>query len=153
MKKNNRLEAWLAVWEQGVLSPFPKPYRAFFHCFNAGDYYEAHDVLEHLWLQCTGADRSFYQGLIQLAGAFVHLQKHAQFPLHPTHSRRLAPAQRLFALSAHRLRAYPQRHLGLDLGAVLQLCADWSERASVGENPLERFAPPVLVLADLGGER
>lgn len=45
-------------------------YAAYFHHFNRGDYYEAHDVLESLWLergrQAKGA--AFYQGLIQLAG-------------------------------------------------------------------------------------
>ncbi|MBV9128707.1 MAG: DUF309 domain-containing protein, partial [Verrucomicrobia bacterium] len=61
--------------------------------FDEARYYEAHDVLEHLWLGARG-DRNFlfYKGLIQLAGAFVHLQKQHAAPAHPKHGRRLRPA-------------------------------------------------------------
>ena len=48
------------------------PYMAYFHFFNRQEFYEAHDVLESLWLtQRKGANNGFYKALIQLAGAFV----------------------------------------------------------------------------------
>ena len=47
----------------------------FIRLFNRGQYFEAHEVLEAVWLKETGASRNFYQGLIQLAAMFVHLQK------------------------------------------------------------------------------
>ena len=51
-------------------------YLGYFVCFNRGLFYEAHEVLEELWLADRhGPNGSFYKGLIQLAGAFVHLQK------------------------------------------------------------------------------
>ena len=154
MKKNERLKNWLSEWDSEGHSVFPREYRAYFFCFNAGDYYEAHDVLEHLWLQCADDNRSFYQALIQFAGGFVHLQKHAQFPSHPTHKRRLAPASRLFALAAKRLVAYPAFHSGLDVAHLLELCALWSARALAAEidatptfaSPLTAFTPPNLTL-------
>src|SRR3954447_3201312 len=84
---------------------FDAHYLAFFDCFNRQLFYEAHDVLEEMWLpQKQGADGSFYKGLIQLAGAFVHLQKH-----------RLQPAASLFKLSRTNLRQYPPFHQGLEL--------------------------------------
>ena len=44
-------------------------------CFNSGEFYEAHDVLEDLWLEERETlNANFYKGLIQLAGAFVHLK-------------------------------------------------------------------------------
>ena len=155
MKKNERLETWLTEWDVKKDSLLPREYRAFFHCFNAGDFYEAHDVLEHLWLQCGDENRSFYQALIQFAGAFVHLQKHALYPEHPTHGRRLCPGARLFALADARLAAYPAVHLNLNLLEVRGLCALWSQRAlRVGtdtertlESPLTAFDPPQLVLS------
>src|SRR5690348_623260 len=49
-------------------------YRAFFKCWNEQHYYEAHDVLEQVWLKKKSADDHFFKGLIQAAGAFVHLQ-------------------------------------------------------------------------------
>jgi predicted metal-dependent hydrolase len=51
-------------------------YAGYFDCFNRQLFYEAHEVLEHLWLKDKyGPNGAFYKGLIQLAGAFVHLQK------------------------------------------------------------------------------
>jgi uncharacterized protein len=35
--------------------------------FNAGFYFEAHDLLEEVWLEREGRERQFYQGLIQVA--------------------------------------------------------------------------------------
>src|SRR3954452_8281412 len=75
-------------------------YRAFFQCWNEQRYYEAHDVLEQVWLNdpITPEDAQYFKGLIQAAGAFVHLQKHYEHPTHPKHGRRLGPAVRLFRL-------------------------------------------------------
>ena len=36
-------------------------YRAYFRCWNEQRYYEAHDVLEHLWLKTETADDDFFQ--------------------------------------------------------------------------------------------
>jgi hypothetical protein len=40
--------------------------------FNRGEYFDAHEVWEHLWQNCDAADRRFYQGLIQVAVALYH---------------------------------------------------------------------------------
>ena len=146
MKKNERMDAWLSDWDPEPSSPLPVEYRAFFFCFNRGEYNEAHDVLEHLWLQCDDSNRRFYQGLIQFAGAFVHLQKHHLFPNHPTHSRRLAPSRRLFALAAKNFGVYPSVHLGLDLGRLLELGCHWSALATGTASPLAFHPAPVLEL-------
>src|SRR5712692_4224474 len=74
-------------------------YRGFFRCWNEQRYYEAHDVLEHLWLKTKNEDANYFKGLIQAAGAFVHLQKQFQHPSHAKHGRRLQPAVRLFRLA------------------------------------------------------
>ena len=96
-------------------------YRGFFRCWNEQRYYEAHDVLEHLWLSTTSSDSDYFKGLIQAAGAFVHLQKQFEHPTHPKHGRRLAPAVRLFRLAEKNLTPFgPTRH-GLDVAGLLQL--------------------------------
>src|SRR5882762_53846 len=48
-------------------------YRAFFQCWNEQRYYEAHDVLEQVWLHdpISSEDAQYFKGLIQAAGAFV----------------------------------------------------------------------------------
>ena len=90
-------------------------YLGYFDCFNRQLFYEAHDVLEELWLaDRQGPDGDFYKGLIQLAGAFVHVQKN-----------RCGPAQALLRLAAANLGKYELRHHDLDLRLTLQLVRDW----------------------------
>jgi len=155
MKKNDLLEAWLISWETSQSdfpesaahkSEFRREYRAFFFCFNDAQFYEAHDVLEHLWLRCSDANRSYYQALIQLAGAFVHFQKQALFPDHPTHARRVAPGRRLLALARQRFQSFPSWHLGVDVEALCSLCTLWDKQAAATPIPLQTFAPPQLPL-------
>ena len=40
--------------------------------FNDGDFFEAHEAWEGLWLETSGPERRFYQGLIQAAVALYH---------------------------------------------------------------------------------
>jgi hypothetical protein len=100
----------------------------FFRCWNEQRYYEAHDVLEHLWLRTKDEDATFFKGLIQAAGAFVHLQKQYVHPTHPKHGRRLYPAVRLFRLAEKNLRAFePARH-GLDVTAFLTMTHGYAQK-------------------------
>lgn len=127
MKKADRITAFVdelsAARGAGAHDPH---YAGFFQCFNEARYYEAHDVLEHLWLRNGRAhpDHLFFKGLIQIAGAFVHLRKQYLRPAHPTDGRRLHPAVRLFGLGMGNLQRYGAHHMGLDIGALRALCAD-----------------------------
>jgi predicted metal-dependent hydrolase len=96
-------------------------------------------VLEELWLADRhGPNYAYHKGLIQLAGAFVHLQKN-----------RLRPAIALFNLAAANLEKYPARHDGIDLAVVRELIADWKgavEKDGFEVNPLNQRPPPQLAL-------
>jgi hypothetical protein len=85
-------------------------------------------VLEHLWLRGCGEEHAFFKGLIQIAGAFVHLRKQYLRPEHPKDGKRLRPAVRLFELGERNVAPYGPRHLGLDVTGLLALC-----RATAGE--------------------
>jgi predicted metal-dependent hydrolase len=86
-------------------------YVGFFRCWNEQRYYEAHDVLEHLWLKTKSEDANYFKGLIQAAGGFVHLQKQHARPTHAKDGRRMYPAVRLFRLAEKNLAPYaPARH-------------------------------------------
>jgi len=124
-------------------------YRAFFHCWNEKRYYEAHDVLEQLWLKSKPPDANYFKGLIQAAGAFVHLQKRFEYPLHAKHSRRLSPAVRLFRLAERNLLPFAPRHHGLDVAALCQLlreCADAIVASDYKTNPWSPDTAPKLTL-------
>ena len=148
MKKSERIEAFVATLTSGEPGWDPC-YAGWFRCFNAGDYYEAHDVLEQLWLRTEGADYAFYKGLIQLAGAFVHLKKQHARPWHPKDGRRLSPASRLFALALGNLSRYAPRYRGLDVAAVCAFAGDWRAALVAGEfrdNPWSPEALPNITL-------
>jgi predicted metal-dependent hydrolase len=108
-------------------------YRSYFECFNQQRFFEAHEVLEGLWLpQRQGPNGSFYKGLIQLAGAFVHWQKN-----------RPGPAAALFTLARTNLQKYPATHDGLDVQAVLRMIDEWLRQlkaAGMPALPAVRFA-------------
>lgn len=127
MKKAERISAFVQELgtERAAAADAPDPhYTGFFQCFNEARYYEAHDVLEHLWLQNGRADANyfFFKGLIQIAGAFVHLRLQFLRPQHPTDGRRLRPAARLFALGVQNIEKYGARHMGLDIASLRALC-------------------------------
>jgi predicted metal-dependent hydrolase len=93
-------------------------YLEYFERFNRQRYFEAHEVLEALWLpQRQGPNGLFYKGLIQLAGAFVHWQKN-----------RPGPAAALLGLARANLREYPALHEGLNVAGTLAMVEEWLAR-------------------------
>ena len=125
-------------------------YRAYFECWNQQLYYEAHDVLEQVWLNKDSEDDDFFKGLIQAAGGFVHLQKHFEHPEHPKHSRRLRPAVRLFALAENNLARYAPKHHALDVGGLVDLLRRTREQivaSSYESNPWSPERAPKLNLS------
>ncbi|MDD5199311.1 MAG: DUF309 domain-containing protein [Terrimicrobiaceae bacterium] len=144
MKKFDRMETFVAALHAGGPSGLHPCYAGYFTCFNRGDYYEAHDVLEHLWLQCGDANAPFYQGLIQLAGGFVHLRKQHLRPDHPKDAARLAPASRLFDLAAANLAPFAPRHLHLDVDAALALAGGVASEIRASHFQKNPWSPDAL---------
>ena len=104
-------------------------YLGFFDCFNQQHFFEAHEVLEALWLpQRDGPNGLFYKGLIQLAGAFVHWQKN-----------RPGPAAAIFKLAQTNLRKYPETHEGLSVKDVLAMTDEWLSQLTAA--PPSAFPP------------
>lgn len=133
--KYEKVAAQVAALESGGASPYHACYREYFRLFNAGEYYEAHDVLEHIWLGAEGEIRDFYKALIQLAGAFVHMKHHHREPRHRVHGRRLRPAGRLLRRAAQLLEPFAPRYEGLDVDKVRALALRFAaDVASSGRN-------------------
>jgi uncharacterized protein len=113
-------------------------YLGFFECFNRQRFFEAHEVLEALWLPVRqGPDGAFYKGLIQLAGAFVHVQ-----------NRRSQPALALLKLAQTNLQQFPRFHQGLDLASVLKLIEHWMGKVAEADSPAATGMDPRLPLPD-----
>ena len=136
MNKHERIAEFARQFEGQGVDP---RYAGYFALFNQQKFYESHDVLEDLWLMDKhGPDGNFYKGLIQLAGAFVHLQKE-----------RLRPSAALFKLARKNLEAYLPSHHQLSTKKTLKLIEHWLHNLEAGQfqtNPLKIFPPPVLAL-------
>lgn len=135
-RKSKRVAAMVEGFDGGKLDPH---YLGYFHCFNQQLFYEAHEVLEHLWIHDRhGPNGAFYKGLIQLAGAFVHLQRN-----------HLRPAAALFKLAGTNLEKYPRVHEHLNLETTRRLARKWLvdlETAQFEVNPLAPKTVPELKL-------
>ena len=139
MKKGEKIQAF--VESMGGGSAHDPCYEGYFVCFNDQKYYEAHDVLEQLWLNNDTADGNFFKGLIQAAGAFVHLQRNFEHPTHAKHSRRLRPAVKLFELSEKNLSAFAPRYHALDVSALLDLLRATREKIVASDFKTNPWSP------------
>ena len=105
----------------------------FIECFNRQSYFEAHDVLEDLWLKTTGERRDFYKGLIQTAAVFLKLQQHKP-----------EPAMRLAQRAASHLVKYPPLCERVSVKNVL----GWLHDVERGRDLVAEGNPPQLELLD-----
>jgi hypothetical protein len=78
-------------------------YRRGIELFNAGQYFECHEVLEELWLAAQGAEREFLHAVIQAAVALHHYQRG-----------NLKGAASVYERSRRKLGQLPQQVMGLD---------------------------------------
>ncbi len=86
--------------------------------FNAGEYFECHEVLEELWREEPTSLRLFYQGLLQVAVGCYHLTVR--------HNRRGALSKLKAGLE--KLRQFPAVMHLLDVGDLRQQVEALSER-------------------------
>jgi predicted metal-dependent hydrolase len=71
--------------------------------FNRGDFFEAHEVWEALWMETFGEEKRFIQGLIQAAVGLCHFC-----------NGNVRGAVKLYHSSRDYMRKYPSPYLGLD---------------------------------------
>jgi hypothetical protein len=91
--------------------------------FNRGDFFEAHEVWESLWMETFGEEKRFFQGLIQAAVGILHFC-----------NGNTRGAVKLFRSSRDYMAKYASPYLGLDQGIF------WAD--------MERCFAPLLAAAD-----
>jgi predicted metal-dependent hydrolase len=72
--------------------------------FNEEEFFECHDVLEEIWSECQGEEKSFLQGLIQASVALFHFG-----------NENYGGAKKLYVTSLKRLDAYADEYMGIQL--------------------------------------
>ena len=75
--------------------------------FNQGRFFECHEAWEEAWKPSAGAEKIYYQGMIQAAVAILHAQRG-----------NLPGARRLYAKARVKLDPLPSEHMGVALGEL-----------------------------------
>jgi hypothetical protein len=83
-------------------------------CYRREEFFAAHEHWEILWRKSQGAEKSFLQALIQMAGGFHHLQRN-----------NLRGATALLSAALRRLDAYPARFEGLEVAGLREELKAW----------------------------
>ena len=108
----------------------PQPYLECIRRYHAGRHWDAHEVLEDLWRRTDHPQRRlFFQGVIQLAAAFVHAERG-----------NMRGVQRLLAKARDKLAATPSPYMALDVAALVEaMAAAEREARAVADDPHRTF--------------
>jgi predicted metal-dependent hydrolase len=114
--------------------------------FNSEQFYACHDTLEALWIEASEPEKTFYQGILQIAVALYHMG-----------NRNWRGAAILLGEGSNRLRRYPSNYGGIDVdelrnqsGVLLQVIQvidlDKNNTDNLSDNPA--LPLPKIVLID-----
>ena len=107
--------------------------------FNDRYYFESHETLEGLWMVTPWPDRQCFQGIIQLAAAFVHFVR-GEYP----------GIIKLLDGASEKLAEFAPEHFGVDVAALLEAIGRArSELVALGEQQFrdwDEARAPVIVL-------
>jgi predicted metal-dependent hydrolase len=78
--------------------------------FNRQLFFECHETLEEIWLEDHGQDRTFYQGIIQIAAGYFKWQQGVP-----------AGALKLWRTGLEKITSYGPVHLGVNVEALSEL--------------------------------
>jgi hypothetical protein len=105
--------------------------------FNTGRFFEAHETWEEVWLRSPEPEKTFLQGIIQIAAAFHH------------YSRGNARGTRsLLEAGLGRLERFPNAHRGIELAALRMEAKAWVAALAAGRTPdAETLLPQIKFTA------
>ena len=102
--------------------------------FNWERFFDCHEVLEAAWLEASGEQRTFLQGLIQIAVAFYHLRRE-----------NFVGAGRLLTAGMEKLSAFAPERDAVDLAALLAALEPLREALAAGTIRPDYAAPRIMV--------
>ncbi len=120
-------------------TPYDPRYLAGIVLFNRGDFFEAHEVWESLWMDTAGPERPFYQGLIQAAVGLCHFC-----------NGNVRGAAKLYRSSRDYMRRFGSPYLGLDQDAFWgQMDRCFAELVATAEPPRTAIREELIPEIDL----
>lgn len=102
-------------------------------CYRAREFFAAHEHWESVWLGSKEPEKTFLQGLIQVAAAFHHLQRG-----NPRGTRSLLQRARA------RLERYPEDFWGIDVTSLCKEIDEWLRVLKAGGATQGRSYPQLL---------
>lgn len=102
--------------------------------FNAREFFEAHEVWEEIWLVEAEPEKTFLQGIIQIAAAFHHYCHENP-----------AGAESLLAAGIVKLSRFPDAHRGIAIGDLRSAAKHWARRLGEGKDPGRGALPAISV--------
>jgi predicted metal-dependent hydrolase len=97
--------------------------------YNGGHFWNAHEAWEEVWLESERGLRGFYQGLIQVSAAFVHVTRN-----------RYPGGVKLLGEGIEKLQKYPPSFMGVELGPLVKGARAARERLlELGEARIGEF--------------
>ncbi len=100
--------------------------------FNHGRFFDAHETWEEIWLPSPEPERTFLQGIIQVAAAFHHCTRGNR-----------AGAQSLLQAGLKKLDPFPETHRGLQLEEFRAAARRWIAALAAGNDPGREQLPRI----------
>jgi uncharacterized protein len=101
--------------------------------FNARQFFEAHEVWEEIWLTEVEPERTFLQGLIQIAAAFHHFRRGNS-----------EGAESLLAAGIVKITRFPRDYHGLAVEELRLAAKRWARRIGECKYPGDDEIPVIL---------
>jgi predicted metal-dependent hydrolase len=109
------------------------------HQFNEGRFFEAHESWEEVWLNSPEPERTFLQGIIQIAAAFHHYGRG-----------NTRGARSLLEAGGRRLAHLPDTYHGLVLDPLRSSAREWACALAEGRDPGPARLPQILIAEPSG---
>jgi uncharacterized protein len=100
--------------------------------FNSGHFFDAHETWEEIWLSSPEPEKTFLQGIIQVAAAFHH---YGRGNLQGTRS--------LMAAGLKKLGRFPNTHRGIELERLRESARAWVAELVAGHDPGPAQVPQI----------
>ena len=112
-------------WTQGSLAEGLRLYET-------GEFFAAHEAWESRWLESQEPEKTFLQGLIQVAAAFHHYSRANR-----------QGTQNLLQAGLIKIERFPHTHRGLALEPLRVAVRRWLAALEDGEDPAENESPQI----------
>ncbi len=100
--------------------------------FNARDFFEAHEVWEEIWLAEAEPEKTFLQGIIQIAAAFHHYRRGNS-----------DGAETLLAAGIVKIMRFPPDHRGLAIHDLREEAKLWARALGEMQRPGDARLPAI----------